>query len=178
VLAQSLIKQRSAFVLRRFSGANLPIISTADTAGFLLEMRYEGNLRSGTETSAKGGMRVLIADDQKSVGTTLADLVTHCNHEVVEVVESGFDAIQAYTRHHPDVVVMDYWMSKLNGATACRNILARDPLARIILVSGWSPITDLTESGAVAILSKPVELNSLAEALNAAVQPSDPPVGW
>lgn len=123
-------------------------------------------------------MRVLIADDQKSVGTTLADLVTHCHHEVVEVVESGFDAIQAYTRHHPDVVVMDYWMSKLNGATACRNILARDPGARIILVSGWSPITDLTESGAIAILSKPVELNSLVDALNAAAQPVTPPFDW
>jgi two-component system chemotaxis response regulator CheY len=126
----------------------------------------------------KKGMRVLIADDQKSVGATLADLVTHCNHEVVEVVESGFDAIQAYTRHHPDVVVMDYWMSKLNGATACRNILARDPGARIILVSGWSPITDLTESGAVAILSKPVELNSLVEALNTAAQAVTPPFDW
>src|SRR6201999_1792190 len=116
-------------------------------------------------------MRVLIADDQKSVGTTLAHLVYECNHEVVEVVGSGLEAIQAYARHKPDVVLMDYWMSKLNGATACRNILAKDPSARVILVSGWSPITDLSESGAVAVLSKPVELNSLAEALNAAVQP-------
>ena len=115
-------------------------------------------------------MRVLIADDQKSVGTTLADLVTHCNHEVVEVVGSGFEAIQAYSRHQPDVVVMDYWMSKLNGATACRNILAKDPAARVILVSGWSPINDLSESGAVAILSKPIGINLLAEALNAAAQ--------
>lgn len=123
-------------------------------------------------------MRVLIADDQKSVGTTLADLVTRCNHEVVEVVESGFEAIQAYTRHHPDVVVMDYWMSKLNGATACRNILAKDPAARIILVSGWSPTTDLSESGAVAILSKPISIARLAEALNAAVQPSAQPADW
>jgi two-component system chemotaxis response regulator CheY len=149
-------------------------------AGKLFELSKRGTNGTGLwhGNFCKRGMRVLIADDQKTVGTTLADLVTHCNHEVVEVVESGFDAIQAYTRHHPDVVVMDYWMSKLNGATACRNILARDPLARIILISGWSPITDLTESGAIAILSKPVELNSLAEALNAAVQPSDPPVGW
>ena len=117
-------------------------------------------------------MRVLIADDQKTVGTTLADLVTHCKHEVVEVVGSGFEAIQAYTRHHPDVVLMDYWMSKLNGATACRNILAKDPSARVILVSGWSPTTDLSESGAVAILSKPVSLHLLEEALNAAVLPA------
>lgn len=117
-------------------------------------------------------MRVLIADDQKNVGTTLAELVTHCDHEVVEVVGSGFEAIQAYTRHHPDVVLMDYWMSKLNGATACRNILARDPLARIILLSGWSPITDLKKSGAVAVLTKPVDLDSLAFALQAACAPA------
>jgi CheY-like chemotaxis protein len=113
-------------------------------------------------------MRVLIADDQKTVGATLADLVTCCNHEVVEVVGSGFEAIQAYTRHQPDVVLMDYWMSKLNGATACRNILAKDPDARVILVSGWSPIVDLSESGAIAVLAKPVALAMLAEALNAA----------
>ena len=111
-------------------------------------------------------MRVLIADDQKSVGTTLATLVSHCNHQVVEVVGSGFEAIQAYTRHHPDLVLMDYWMSRLNGATACRNILARDPSARVILVSGWSPATELGSSGAMAVLSKPVHLERLAEILD------------
>jgi len=123
---------------------------------------------------SKMAMRVLIADDQKSVGTTLADLVTHCNHEVVEVVGSGFEAIQAYSRHQPDVVLMDYWMSKLNGATACRNILAKDPMARVILVSAWAPTTDLDHSGAVAILSKPVELSQLMDALNASAHPPVP----
>lgn len=118
-------------------------------------------------------MRVLIADDEKSVGTTLADLVSHCHHEVVEVVGSGLEAIQAYTRHRPDVVLMDYWMTKLNGATACRNILAKDPSARVILVSGWAPTADLTDSGAVAVLSKPIGMFVLEEALNAAAaQPS------
>lgn len=113
-------------------------------------------------------MRVLIADDQKSVGTTLAELVLHCQHEVVEVVGSGLEAIQAYQKHQPDVVLMDYWMSKLNGATACRNILSRDPNARVILVSGWTPMIDLNESGAMSVLSKPVALHMLADALNAA----------
>jgi two-component system chemotaxis response regulator CheY len=120
-------------------------------------------------------VRVLIADDQKAVGATLADLVCHCNHEVVAVVESGLEAIQAYNRHHPDVVLMDYWMSKLNGATACRNILAKDPAARVILVSAvMSPLTELSGSGAVAVLSKPVNLDRLERALDDAVQ--QPPV--
>src|SRR6202035_3325578 len=112
-------------------------------------------------------MRVLVADDQRTVGTSLADLVRSCNHEIVGVVGSGLEAIQAYTRHHPDVVLMDYWMPKLNGVTACRNILAKNPAARIILVSGWLPSDETNDSGAVAILAKPVRLERLEETLNA-----------
>jgi len=115
-------------------------------------------------------MRILIADDQRSVGTTLAALVSHCQHEVVEVVGSGLEAIQAYDRYKPDVVLMDYWMAKLNGATACRHIVSRDPAARVILISAWSPPTDPRESGAMAILSKPVDLEHLEKVLRQAAQ--------
>src|SRR4051812_2213459 len=133
------------------------------------------NKARGIKRSARRAMRVLIADDQKSVGTTLASLVCHCNHEVVEVVGSGLEAIQAYSRHNPDVVLMDYWMSKLNGVTACRNILAKNPNARVILVSAWAPLKELHDSGAVTVLSKPVDLERLEEALNAAAQPTIAP---
>jgi two-component system chemotaxis response regulator CheY len=122
------------------------------------------------KSSANSVMRILIADDQRNVGTTLAALVSHCQHEVIEVVGSGLEAIQAYDRHKPDVVLMDYWMAKLNGATACRHIVSRDPAARVILISAWSPPTDPRESGAMAILSKPVELTQLEKALRQAAQ--------
>src|SRR3954466_7708792 len=114
-------------------------------------------------------MRVLIADDQKGVGTSLAELVRFCKHEVVEVVGSGLEAIQAYARHQPDVVLMDYHMPKLNGATACRNIVAKYPNARVVLVSGATH--EIGDSGALAILRKPVDLNELYEALYNAAQP-------
>ena len=115
-------------------------------------------------------MRVLIADDQKSVGTSLAELVRLCQHEVVEVVSSGLEAIHAYDRHRPDVVLMDYQMPKLNGATACRNILAKHPTARVILVCGRPP-DDLASSGALAVLTKPVRLEQLYAALYDAARP-------
>ena len=117
-------------------------------------------------------MRVLIADDQKSVGTSLAELVRHCQHEVVEVVTSGLEAIQAYARHRPDVVLMDYQMPKLNGATACRNIVAKYPEARVILVSGV--VHEIHETGAVSILIKPVSLDRLYAALYDAAQVRPP----
>lgn len=114
-------------------------------------------------------MRVLIADDQKSVGTSLAELVRFCQHEVVEVVSSGLEAIHAYGRHRPDVVLMDYQMPKLNGATACRNIVAKYPNARVILVSG-SP-KEIGGSGAMAVLIKPIRLDDLYAALHRAAHP-------
>jgi two-component system chemotaxis response regulator CheY len=113
-------------------------------------------------------MRILIADDQRTVGTTLAAMVARCQHEVVEVVGSGLEAVQAYDRHKPDVVLMDYWMAKLNGATACRHIVSRDPSARVILISAWSPPNNPKESGAIAVLAKPVDLDQLEKALSQA----------
>ncbi|MEP7072009.1 MAG: response regulator [Verrucomicrobiota bacterium] len=117
-------------------------------------------------------MRVLIADDQKSVGTSLAELVSHCQHEVVEVVGSGLEAIHAYNKHKPDVVLMDYRMSRLNGATACRNILAKNPDARVILVTGSSELSELSQSGAMTILAKPLSFKDLCAALDAAKRPA------
>jgi len=94
--------------------------------------------------------------------------VSQCQHEVVQVVGSGLEAIQAYGRHQPDVVVMDYRMPKLNGATACRYILANHPHARIILISGWAS-DQLIDSGAVLVLEKPVTLGQLQTALDTAI---------
>ena len=121
-------------------------------------------------------MRVLIADGQKDVGISLAALVERCGHEVLQVVGSGLDAIQAYTRLQPDLVLMDYSLPRLNGATAARMILAKDPAARIVIVSAGTPPVSQTESGAVAVLAKPVELDKLYAALyDAAPRPNEPP---
>jgi len=122
------------------------------------------------EVSASRDMRVLIADDQRDVGRSLEDLVRACKHEIVGVVGSGFEAIQAYTRLHPDLVLMDYRMPKLNGATACRFILSKDPAARIILVTAWSSSDETSASGAIAILAKPIDLQRLNAALNSAAE--------
>ncbi len=110
-------------------------------------------------------VRVLIADDQRAVGQSLAALVERCGHEVVQVVSSGLAAIQTYTKEKPDVVLMDYAMPQLNGATATRMILSKDPAARIIIVTGGPETKAITESGAIDVLAKPVDLDRLYAAL-------------
>jgi len=113
-------------------------------------------------------MRVLIAEDNKAVAGTLAAMVDVSHHTVVAIVGSGLEAIHAYERHRPDVVIMDYLMNGLNGLTACRNILAKDPAANVILVSGALDPSELAlaQSGARAILRKPVTTQQLRDLLN------------
>jgi two-component system chemotaxis response regulator CheY len=112
-------------------------------------------------------MRVLIAEDNRTVADTLADMIDASEHEVVGMVGSGIEAIHAYERHKPDVVLMDCLMSRLNGVTACRNIMAKDSGARVVLVSGSMGPEDLasTHCGAFAILQKPIRLRDLKELL-------------
>ena len=115
-------------------------------------------------------MRVLIADDDKLFSLALADLVRSCGHEVVDVVHSGLDAIRSYRRHKPDVVLMDFAMARLNGLTACRNILSDDPAGCILFLSGLSEHSDLApaSSGALAVLQKPIGFTVLERVLDEA----------
>ncbi len=115
-------------------------------------------------------MRVLIADDEKAFSTVLADLVHDCGHEVVGVVHSGLDAIRSYRQHRPDVVLMDFAMARLNGLTACRNILSDDPEGCVLFLSGLSERSELTpeSSGAQAVLQKPITRARLEQVLREA----------
>lgn len=112
-------------------------------------------------------MRLLIADDERWFASALAEVVQSCGHEVVDVVFSGLDAIRAYHRHRPDLVLMDYNMGRLNGLTACRNIVSSDPAARIVFLSGVRAAEEMPAdlAGAVGFLRKPVKIEELQQRL-------------
>ena len=113
---------------------------------------------------------MLIADDEKIFAVTLAEAVRACGHEVVDIVHSGLDAIRSYRQHKPDVVLMDFAMARLNGLTACRNILSDDPAGCILFLTGSSEQSALAPaySGALAVLEKPIGLTVLQRALQEA----------
>lgn len=112
----------------------------------------------------------MIADDERIFATALADLVRISGHEVAGVVHSGLDAIRSYRQSKPDVVLMDFAMAKLNGLTACRNILSEDPGGCVLFLSGCGERTELTpeSSGALAVLQKPVSGARLKQVLEEA----------
>ena len=104
--------------------------------------------------------RVLVADDTESIRALYRKLLTSDGHEVIAVPD-GAAALTAVHESHPDVILLDVTMPRMDGLEVCRR-LKSDPATRltpVVLVTGLSDLQDRIkgiEAGADEFLSKPV----------------------
>jgi DNA-binding NarL/FixJ family response regulator len=77
---------------------------------------------------------VLLADDQAANMALLTGLLQG-DFEVVAMVRDGQALIEAEAMLSPDVIVTDISMPILDGLAAAREILRRNPQARVVFVT-------------------------------------------
>jgi DNA-binding NarL/FixJ family response regulator len=81
-------------------------------------------------------LKVLLADDHESFRRILlAFLKSQANIEVVGEAVDGMDVLEKAERLHPDLVLMDIHMPKLNGIDATKIIKNRMPNTRVFMLS-------------------------------------------
>jgi len=81
-------------------------------------------------------IRVLLADDDPIVRAALRAILTSApGIEVVAEAEDGESAVAAVRSLRPDVVLMDVRMPQMDGITATRELIARVPDARVIILT-------------------------------------------
>jgi CheY-like chemotaxis protein len=66
-------------------------------------------------------VRILIVDDNEDAATSLALLLNIAGNETL-TAHDGLQAIETAARFHPDVVLLDIDLPRLNGYDACRRI--------------------------------------------------------
>ncbi|MBF8278511.1 MAG: hypothetical protein HW390_3584 [Candidatus Brocadiaceae bacterium] len=66
-------------------------------------------------------MKILIIDDSYEIRDVLRLIIEKHNHEVVAAVD-GQDGLEKAKAHHPDLIIMDALMPKVDGFTFLRNI--------------------------------------------------------
>src|SRR5882724_7634611 len=78
--------------------------------------------------------RVLLAEDHKVVAEGLRALLKD-TFDLVSTVHDGRALVEAAAEHKPDVIVTDVSMPVLNGLDAIRQIRARNPAAKIVVLT-------------------------------------------
>jgi CheY-like chemotaxis protein len=81
-------------------------------------------------------LRYIIVDDTKVVIDLFSEVVEMVKGTVVATASTGSEAMIQYIDLLPDIVVMDISMPDMNGIEAIKRILAINPTANIIIISG------------------------------------------
>ena len=81
-------------------------------------------------------MKILIVDDNARMRREIKSLVADLADGFCECAD-GAAACAAHAEHRPDLVLMDIAMTPMDGITATRAIIAADPSARIVIVTGY-----------------------------------------
>jgi DNA-binding NarL/FixJ family response regulator len=78
--------------------------------------------------------RVLLADDHRMVAEGLKTLLS-ADFDLLGVVEDGEALVEAAARLHPDVIVADIGMPRLNGFEALARLQRDDPGVRVVFLT-------------------------------------------
>jgi two-component system, NarL family, response regulator LiaR len=117
-------------------------------------------------------IRVLLVDDQNIIRLGLASILSgKPNLEIIGEAVDGADALVKTREMHPDVIILDLVMPRMDGLSAIPLLLKEQPGLKIIVLTSHEDekiILAAVKAGAVGFLSKDTDLDNLLFTLEAA----------
>ena len=114
--------------------------------------------------------KILIADENSSARAQLKECFSRAGCRFIEEATNGEDALSKIGRIHPDVVIIDIWMSKLDGLSVVRSAKALtyspDKPPVIIMtspISNQNIFVQALQAGSDLCLIKPLNQSNLLE---------------
>lgn len=108
---------------------------------------------------------VVIVDDDEDIRDALRLLFELEDFEVVGEATNGLDAIPLVLQERPQVIVIDYLMPLMNGATLAQVVRGISPDTKIV---AFSAVLDAEPAWADAFLSKE-RINDIAPLITALI---------
>jgi DNA-binding NarL/FixJ family response regulator len=119
--------------------------------------------------SAPAKIRILLVDDHAVIRMGLSTAAGDApDMDVVAEVESGPEAIEAYRKHRPDLVVLDLRLQGMSGQETLRLLREEFKQARILVYTSFAKGEEIyraLKAGAFGFVLKEMPLERLLEAI-------------
>ncbi len=105
-------------------------------------------------------VRVMIADDSDAIRLVLQDILLIGNHEIVAEAINGNETVEIFSKIVPDLLLLDLAMPKKDGLSVLKEIMAKHPQAKVILITAsdnQNIINECLKAGASSSISKPFD---------------------
>lgn len=115
---------------------------------------------------------ILVIDDQRSIRSTLKDILELEGHEV-ELAENGKEGVDMLSKGKYDILLTDIKMPEMDGMEVLEKAVEIAPGMPVIMISGHGSIDTAVESikkGAYDFIEKPIDLNRLLITVKNAVE--------
>ena len=115
---------------------------------------------------------ILIAEDEKNVREGLEDLFAGAGYGV-RSARDGAEALSAYMKRRPDLVLLDVMMPRKGGFEVLAEIRRRDPLLPVLVLTALNEQIDKVKGlglGADDYITKPFDVNELLARVARALQ--------
>lgn len=111
-----------------------------------------------------GAPRVLVVDDEAMLADLLAQALRHEGWET-DTAKDGLDALAKADSFHPDVVILDVQMPRMDGLETLERLRARDPELPVLFLTARDAVADRVQglrAGADDYVTKPFDLDEVA----------------
>lgn len=119
------------------------------------------------------GKRILVADDDILILTSIVRGLTNAGYEVI-AANDGMEAIELTRDNPPDLAILDIRMPGMSGIEVARELRASAGINAIFLsaYTDSAVVEQAVEEGALGYLVKPVDTHQLIPAIEAALKRS------
>ena len=124
--------------------------------------------RTSRVTAEQSPIRVMVVDDHPMWREAVARDLADAGFEVVATAGEGREAVRRARAAAPQVMVLDLNLPGLPGVEVCREVVAREPSPRVLVLSASGEHADVLEavkSGAAGYLVKSASREELLDAV-------------
>src|SRR5215217_6700034 len=108
-------------------------------------------------------LKLLIIEDDEKILEAISEYFSRAGY-LVQTAEDGLSGVQAALNDHPDAIVLDLMLPKMDGLAVCRELREKAPYIPILMLTAKDDVVDKVlglEMGADDYITKPFSLREL-----------------